>query len=135
MPYVVAIPFPSQPSRWCSEDQAVYKKMLAMAARREMVSAVDPPPVQPGEVDFAAIKMPHRRNEHMVDHSDVVVAAWNGDTVGGTAHCVGYARRRRKRLVVLPPGRLVEYEDGWRLNEVEQSCYFIEPKETTQSLF
>lgn len=38
-----------------------------------------------------------KRNEWMVDNSDMLAAVWNG-TSGGTKNCIQYANRRKKQI-------------------------------------
>jgi nucleoside 2-deoxyribosyltransferase len=42
------------------------------------------------------------RNIWMVDHCDALIAVWDG-TSGGTANCVGYAKRVGKPIVYIDP--------------------------------
>jgi hypothetical protein len=45
---------------------------------------------------------------YVVDHCDVLIAVWNGRTSngpGGTAEIVAYARKRKRRLLVIDPSR------------------------------
>jgi uncharacterized phage-like protein YoqJ len=48
------------------------------------------------EGGYAPYKM-QKRNEYMVDHSDVVWAWWDG-TEGGTANCIEYAEQQGKEI-------------------------------------
>ncbi len=40
----------------------------------------------------------HRRNEWMVDNSDIVVAVWDGEPLGGAAATVKYAMENEKKV-------------------------------------
>lgn len=42
-----------------------------------------------------------KRNVYMVDHSDMVLAIWNGIESGGTWNTIQYARKQRKKLLYL----------------------------------
>lgn len=44
----------------------------------------------------------NKRNEWMVDNSDLVIAVWDG-TKGGTANCVRYAVKQGKEITKLEP--------------------------------
>lgn len=94
IPIVAAIPFKGQESAWSQFSQARYHELLAKASRIVYVC-------EPG---YAKEKM-QRRNEWMVDNSNVLVAFWNG-TDGGTANCVRYARKQNKPVVVVPVDKL-----------------------------
>lgn len=74
-----AVPFPGQEAKWPVAAQVQYQTLLALADRVETIG---------GGFSLAAYQA---RNEWMVDHSNRVVALWNG-TWGGTANCVKYAQ-------------------------------------------
>jgi len=46
-----------------------------------------------------------KRNEWMVDHSDYVIAVWDGSK-GGTGNCVKYAIKQEKEILQLNPKTL-----------------------------
>jgi uncharacterized phage-like protein YoqJ len=102
----IAKPFPSQDGKWLDESKVRFKKFCDAADRVVNVSG-DP---------YSADKM-QIRNEWMVNHSDVVVAIWDGSS-GGTGNCVKYAKRQGKRLIVInPKDTLVsESPDGPQMN-------------------
>jgi uncharacterized phage-like protein YoqJ len=52
-----------------------------------------------------------KRNEWMVDHADAVIAVWDGSP-SGTANCIGYARKKRRPILVIDP---VEEVEKWIL--------------------
>ena len=82
------IPFQGQEAAWKPkqrEDYRSYLYWLSVRDEKHKIITV----CSPG---FAAWKM-QKRNEAMVDNSDVCVAYWNG-TSGGTANCVEYAEPR-----------------------------------------
>jgi len=39
------------------------------------------------------------RNRYMVNHSDEVIAVWNGEKKGGTFHCISYADFKKKPVM------------------------------------
>jgi uncharacterized phage-like protein YoqJ len=84
IPFIAAIPFLGQENMWIKKTQEYYKELLSKASRIEIVC----------EGGYAAFKM-QKRNEWMVDNSDVVLAMYNGDTSGGTYNCVKYATNRK----------------------------------------
>jgi uncharacterized phage-like protein YoqJ len=84
IPYIAAIPFVGQESRWQPAQQDHYFDLLAAAEDVVVVC----------EGDYAPWKM-QRRNEWMVDHSDLVLALWDRSP-GGTANCIRYAEERGK---------------------------------------
>ena len=42
-----------------------------------------------------------RRNRYMVDHSDLIIAVWNGSP-SGTGNTISYAKLLEKRICVIP---------------------------------
>jgi uncharacterized phage-like protein YoqJ len=130
VPFVVAVPFPSQWKRWKPSDQAVYRNMLTYAKRVEYVSKVDPP--KSDGVDSGAINMMYARNRYMVDRCDIVVAAWDGSR-GGTGHCVEYARQKGKEIIVLVPGHACYY--GIDNADIQGAkMYYINPQPVSNTL-
>lgn len=88
VPYVAAVPFIGQESRWSLPMRTEYHSYLAGASEVVVVS----------EGAYAAWKM-HKRNEYMVDRCDLLLALYNGDLSGGTYRCVEYAKRRGKEII------------------------------------
>jgi uncharacterized phage-like protein YoqJ len=83
----LAIPFVGQYSNWPLASQRQYMDIYRQA---DTIHYVD-------EDGYAAWKLLNR-NKWMVDNTDMVVAVWNGDEDGGTAHCVKYAQRKNKEI-------------------------------------
>ena len=78
-------------------DRACYRVLLSRAATAETL-----PFRKPSEEAFYAA------GKRIVDISDVLVAVWDGKPaggLGGTSDIVAYAKRKRRRIVVIwPPG-------------------------------
>lgn len=81
IPYVAAVPFEGQESRWPDQVQAEYWSLLGGAAK---VVHVSPP-------GFTVQKM-HRRNQWIVDRIDRASVLWDGFDDSGTADFVRRAR-------------------------------------------
>jgi len=92
----LAIPFKDQPIKWNDQqDRNRYRKHLLLADEIVYVDTLE---------KYDRCKdVPHGayhkdklliRNEYMVDHADHIIATWNGDKQGGTAHCVRYADKK-----------------------------------------
>lgn len=79
--FIACVPFLGQEGNWPEESQIKYKQLLSRAS--EIIYVSDP--------GFSAEKM-QIRNEYMVDHSDLLIALWNGSK-GGTKNCIDYAKR------------------------------------------
>lgn len=87
IPYIAAVPFEGQEARWRVLDVLRYQRLMKAAAECVVVT--------PGA--YARWKF-QDRNEWMVNHSNEVLALWDGSD-GGTANCVGYAQKQG-RLVM-----------------------------------
>ena len=77
---VMAIPCRDQDARWQARDRAVYRRLLAAADARILLSEQYAPGCM------------QARDRFMVDHSDRCVAFFDGRP-GGTLYTVQYARR------------------------------------------
>lgn len=89
IPLVAAIPFAGQEEAWPKSSQNTYHMLKRQAAEVVYVC----------EGGYAAWKM-QVRNKWMVDHSDSVLALWDGSS-GGTANCVAYADKKGKPIINL----------------------------------
>ena len=56
------------------------------------------------EGEYYPAKM-EKRNEYMVDHSDIVIAVWDGSK-SGTENCIKYAQKLNKRIIRINPNNL-----------------------------
>jgi len=91
IPYVAAIPFPKQASRWPRESQERHAALLKRAA---MVVCVGSDVL--ADADIKAVMQ--WRNEFMVDHCHILLACFDGSG-GGTANCVKDAAEQKKTIV------------------------------------
>lgn len=88
IPFVAAIPFEGQESRWPAEAQARYRRLLGLAA--EVVN-VD---LERATQDWrSATQLLQDRNRWMVDRAGKMLALWDG-TMGGTHNCLVYAKKK-----------------------------------------
>lgn len=90
IPFTAAVPCVGQESKWPERAQVWYRRLLGMADRVHIVST-----------SYSAKAM-QLRNEWMVDHSQGVIALWDG-SAGGTSNCVRYAEAKGVPLVNLWP--------------------------------
>lgn len=86
IPFIAAVPFAGQESRWPEGSQRDYRRLLDAAERVVVVST--------GE--YKTWKM-QRRNEWMVDNCNIIAALWDGSS-GGTLNCLNYAHACRRRV-------------------------------------
>jgi len=84
------IPFVGQQNKWPLTGQKDYLKIICNCNRLHFVD----------EEGYAPWKLLNR-NKAMVDKADLVIAVWNGDEKGGTAHCVRYAKSKDKKIINL----------------------------------
>ena len=88
---VAAVPFESQDCKWPEASKKLYHELLDQCDEKVVVS----------EGKYSPILM-QKRNEFMVDHSDCVIAVWDGSR-GGTGNCVEYARKQEKHILYITP--------------------------------
>jgi uncharacterized phage-like protein YoqJ len=100
IPFIAALPFIGQESRWPKSSQDYYEWLLERADEVVVIS--------PGE--YAAYKM-QVRNKWLVDNSDALVSVWDGSP-GGTANCMTYAKDINALVYPIDPK---EFIGGYRL--------------------
>ncbi|UOX38188.1 SLOG family protein [Bacillus phage BUCT083] len=89
---IIATPFKEQDKVWSADQKLWYKRMLDVSDEIINVEELDKYKVsgdKPGE--FSPAKM-QKRNEYMIDHSEAIVAVYDGSK-SGTRNCLNYARR------------------------------------------
>lgn len=91
------IPCQGHSSKWPSGSVRLYERILSGA--QEVVRVTDAP--------YKPYLM-QKRNEYIVDHTDNMLALFDGSK-GGTGNCVNYATRLNKHIYVLPPSEIVSY--------------------------
>ena len=90
--FIAAVPCKDQECMWPSTSQRLYHSLLKRADKVVMVS----------EQRYHNGCM-QKRNKFMVDHSNMVIAVWNGSRSGGTAHCVNYAKEKAVPTHIIHP--------------------------------
>jgi len=91
IPLHAHVPFEGQESIWPDKSQQRYNRILKEATNKTVVC----------DGEYAAWKM-QARNAAMVDSCDLLVAVWDGSG-GGTANCVDYAKKVKRRIVYRDP--------------------------------
>lgn len=86
---VMALPFPSQGSKWPEQQRKEYQQLLASA---DLVYEVSPDP-------YAAWKL-EKRNRWMVDNSCCTITCWDGTPKGGTFNHYTYATKMRGQPII-----------------------------------
>lgn len=95
IPFIAAVPFEGQEKVWPPHSQAKYVQLLSRAHETIFVS-------DPG---YASWKL-QLRNEWMVNKSDMLLAVFNGSS-GGTANCVAYAKKQKRKIRFIDPPSLL----------------------------
>lgn len=91
IPFLAAIPFENQESKWPEESQKAFRLLRKLASEEVIVS--------PGK--YAASKM-QIRNEWMVNNCDKLIAVYDGSP-GGTGNCVEFAKSINKDIFYINP--------------------------------
>lgn len=90
--FLAAIPGLWQPNRWPKDYIKKYHDLKAKAF--EIVITDENP------YDYAAWKL-QKRNEWMVNNSNLVIACYDGSGKGGTYNCIKYAEKHGKEVVYI----------------------------------
>lgn len=85
-----ALPCEGQANRWPENDRERYFSIISRCDKKTLLQA-----------HYTADCM-HKRNRYMVEHSEFVIAVWNG-TPSGTGMTVAYARETGKEVRVIRP--------------------------------
>lgn len=91
IPFVACVPFLGQERLWPEAAQVEYQQILSKACGTWVGQGR-----VPGSKYGAKLLM-DKRNEYIVDNSDIMIACWDGSN-GGTSNCVCYASTQRKRI-------------------------------------
>ena len=84
----IAVPCRNQDLKWGKADKKHYAEILKSADIINIISKSYTP--------FCMQK----RNEYMVNKSDLVLAFWNGEESGGTWNTINYAQRNGKQILL-----------------------------------
>ena len=84
-----AVPFPEQTEKWRMPQKQRYKHILELCDQVDVIS-----PKHSSTCMF-------KRNCYMVNHSDFVIAVWNGSFSCGTGKTIKYASKHGKSMVII----------------------------------
>ena len=85
----IAVPCPEQDYKWSDDDKSIYRLLLSAANRITTVS------------DKYTSTCMQKRNEYMVNNSDIVLAVYNGKNKGGTYNTLNYAKKNNKKFIII----------------------------------
>jgi uncharacterized phage-like protein YoqJ len=85
-----ALPCETQASRWSEKYRDRYFNIIEMSDKETLL-----------QTHYTADCM-HKRNRYMVDHSDYVIAVWDGSP-SGTGKTVMYAKENNKAILQIKP--------------------------------
>jgi uncharacterized phage-like protein YoqJ len=85
IPFIAAVPFKGQDSRWPVKSKKIYEDMLGSADRIVIIGELT-------SNNFAELMF--LRNRWIVDNSSELLAVWNGDRKGGTFSAINYAEKK-----------------------------------------
>ncbi len=86
-----AVPFKGQERIWSTPDKRKYNDILSKADFVDILTEESYKPY-----------LLQKRNEYMVDNSDLVIAVWDGSS-GGTKNCIDYAKKKGKDILYINP--------------------------------
>jgi len=92
IPFIAAVPFAGQESKWPKFVQDEYRALLKQADDVVIVS----------EGGYSPEKM-QIRNEWIVNYSDAMIAIFNEFPKGGTYNCICYAEEMKKPVYKINP--------------------------------
>ena len=106
----VAIPFPSQASKWADFNKVRWER-LRQVANGYTILFDDPPENSP---KWIWAKMLHDRNTWMVEQGHAGIAVWNGKEHGGTYDCIKKAIAANRPILRYNP---VDRTGNWILQK------------------
>lgn len=89
-----AIPCLNHSSKWPKESQKLYQSIIEKADIVKIIT----------EESYKPYLM-QKRNEYMVDQSDLCIAVWDG-TSGGTKNCIEYIKKQYKPMIWIDPNEI-----------------------------
>ena len=84
----ITVPCRNQDLKWSKDDKMRYAEILNSTDFVNILSE--------GYTSFCMQK----RNEYIVNKSDLVIAFWNGEESGGTWNTISYAKRKGKQILI-----------------------------------
>ncbi len=86
---ILIIPCRNQSDKWSQEDKRIYEDIKSKADKVVYLSE---------KYENGCML---KRNRHMVNHSNFVIAAWDGRKSGGTYYTINYAKKLKREITLL----------------------------------
>ena len=96
----IAIPFKDQDRLWKINDKERYKSQKERADNVIYVDTEKGYEVSGTEKGKYDIRKMQKRNEYMVDNSDILIAVFDGSK-SGTKNCIDYAKKHNKEIIII----------------------------------
>lgn len=96
----IAIPFKDQDRLWRINDKERYKSQKKRADNVIYVDTEKGYEVSGTEKGKYDVRKMQKRNEYMVDNSDILIAVFDGSK-SGTKNCIDYAKKHNKEIIII----------------------------------
>ena len=96
----IAIPFKDQDRLWRINDKERYKSQKERADNVIYVDTEKGYEVSGTKEGKYDVRKMQKRNEYMVDNSDILIAVFDGSK-SGTKNCIDYAKEHNKEIIII----------------------------------
>lgn len=86
---IAVLPCKSQSNNWTGHQQAFYQSLLSKCDEIQIISK------------HYTSQCMFQRNRCLVDQAEYLIAVYNGQQGGGTAYTVDYARKKRRKVILV----------------------------------
>ena len=101
---ILAMPFKEQDKAWFKQsDKNELKREQEVADKVVLVDTLEDYKIKGYTEDIYYPAKMQKRNQFMVDNSDIVIAVWDGSKKGGTYNCIKYAQKLEKEIIQINP--------------------------------
>lgn len=100
-----AIPFLNQDVKWNINDRNRWRQQMDDSDIVTKVDTLEKYKIKGYKENIYYPAKMQKRNQYMVDNSDIVIAVWDGSK-GGTYNCVKYAQKLGKRIIQINPNSI-----------------------------
>lgn len=124
---IIAIPFEKQDDAWPLKAKQLYRKLLTFADEKIYVDSLEKYQINGFKVgDYCSPVKLEIRNHYMVDHSDLVIAVFDGifeeikngkKKKSGTGNCIKYAWKHDKKVYRFDTLNALALDKNYRLEK------------------